>query len=127
MVTFEQSPYDLFYMLGDELRLRILCLVQVQELCVCDLKEILKVPEGRLVRQLVLLRQAGLLSKRKAGDYVYYSIRPPADDPIWQMAAMMLPALGGRWKKTRDDAAAAKAKVRPACPPSRHELKASRR
>jgi ArsR family transcriptional regulator, arsenate/arsenite/antimonite-responsive transcriptional repressor len=122
MATSEQAPFDLFYMLGDELRLRILCLLQVEELCKCDLKEILKVPDTRLVRQLVLLRQAGLIRNRKSAGFVYFSMQP-TNDPIWQMVAVTLPAIRDRWKKSLDDAVAAKAKTRPACPPSRFELK----
>jgi ArsR family transcriptional regulator len=127
MTTYDQSPFDLFHMLGDALRLRILCMVQVQELCFCDLLEILKVPESRLVRQLVLLRQAGLIAKRKEGNYVFYKIRSAANDPLWQMTSVMLPALGTRWTSTREDAAAAKSKKRPACPPSHFELKTAKK
>ena len=41
MAQFAQQPHKLFFLLSDPVRLRILCLLQQQSLCVTDLVEIL--------------------------------------------------------------------------------------
>lgn len=69
----------LFKALSDETRLRILALLQVQELCVCDLMSVLQNPQSTISRHLAVLRQAGLVLDRRQGVWMYYSITKSAD------------------------------------------------
>ena len=62
------TPIDLmFRAVSDRTRLRILHLLQKQELCVGDLVRILRVPQPRASRHLSYLRRAHLVRSRKAG------------------------------------------------------------
>ncbi len=59
--------------LGDENRLRILCLIKAhQELCVCEIFEALDLPQNLASYHLGKLKEAGFLEARKAGVSVYY-------------------------------------------------------
>jgi ArsR family transcriptional regulator, lead/cadmium/zinc/bismuth-responsive transcriptional repressor len=59
--------------LGDENRLRILCLIKVhKELCVCDIYEALDLPQNLVSYHLGKLKDAGFLDSRKAGVSVFY-------------------------------------------------------
>ena len=64
--------------LGDEVRLKVLYLVQDQEVCVCKLIPLLNLPQGTLSHHLGVLQQAGLLSARKQGRMNFYRATPLA-------------------------------------------------
>lgn len=70
---------ELFNMLGDNSRLRILLALHTTELCVCDLAAILETSSSAVSHQLRLLRAKGLVRFRKEGKIAYYSL---ADSPI---------------------------------------------
>jgi ArsR family transcriptional regulator len=59
-----------------QIRLRILHLLLEGEMCVCDLVEILNVPQPTASRHLAYLRKAGLVAAQKRGLWIYYSLRP---------------------------------------------------
>ena len=66
---------ELFRLLGDPTRVQILyALVEVGELCVCDLAAVVDVPETSISHALRLLRTAGVVRNRKSGRMVYYSL-----------------------------------------------------
>lgn len=66
-----------FHALSDPLRLHILDLLREQELCVCDLCEKLGVIQPKLSFHLKTLKEAGLVSARKQGRWIYYSLNIP--------------------------------------------------
>jgi ArsR family transcriptional regulator len=70
---------ELFNMLGDNSRLRILLALNTTELCVCDLAAILEASSSAVSHQLRLLRAKGLVRFRKEGKIAYYSL---ADSPV---------------------------------------------
>jgi ArsR family transcriptional regulator len=63
-----------FRALSDRTRLRILNLLKGGELCVCDLVDILEVPQPTASRHLAYLRRAGLVRTRKDGHWNYYRL-----------------------------------------------------
>lgn len=62
----------LFKALGDETRLRILKLLEVKELCVCEVVQSLEIAQSRASRHLGILREAGLVTDRREGPWVVY-------------------------------------------------------
>ncbi len=68
----------LFKALGDEVRLKLLHLVRDQEVCVCDLVDMLEMPQGTLSHHLSVLLQAGLVTVRKQGRWNHYQATPLA-------------------------------------------------
>ena len=70
-----QQLTELFRLLGDPTRVQILyALVEVGELCVCDLAAVVDAPETSISHALRLLRTAGVVRNRKSGRMVYYSL-----------------------------------------------------
>ena len=66
---------DIFKVIGDKTRIKILyALMQVNEMCVCDLSFVLKKTISAISHQLRILRQADLVKFRKDGKVVYYSL-----------------------------------------------------
>lgn len=65
---------ELFKMFGDPTRAKILCALQMQELCVCDLSHLLGMQQSAVSHQLRLLKAGRLVRSRKQGREVYYSL-----------------------------------------------------
>ncbi len=65
---------DIFKVLGDPTRLRIVSALGVAELCVCDLANLLGSSISAISHQLRVLRNLKLVKHRKEGKMVYYSL-----------------------------------------------------
>ena len=74
--TNHLRPEIAFRALSDPTRLRILSLLREGELCVCDLVNILDLPQPTVSRHLAYLRKTGLVSARKDGLWQHYSLMP---------------------------------------------------
>jgi len=79
----------IFRTLGDPTRVRILALLEREELAVHELMEALGMAQSRVSRHLGLLREAGLLRDRREGTYALYRFERPAPGPwadAWALA-----------------------------------------
>jgi len=56
-----------FKALGEPTRLRIVRLLAEQELCVCELEEIMEMSQPRISQHLKVLKHAGLVNERREG------------------------------------------------------------
>lgn len=77
---------DMFKLFSDSTRLRIICAILNNELCVCDLCELLNLTQSNVSHQLQLLRTAKLVKFRKEGKQVYYSLQDNHVERIIRMA-----------------------------------------
>jgi len=66
--------------LADETRLRILNLLSRRELCVCQIMEVLGIGQSKASRHLAHLRHAGLVTDRREGLWIYYSLTQPSGE-----------------------------------------------
>lgn len=85
-----------FDVLSDETRRRILSLIiQEEELCVCELFFALNIPQPKVSRHLAVMRDAGVLTMRKEGTWVYYRLQPQL--PMWALKVieMMVQGVSG--------------------------------
>lgn len=65
--------------LADRNRLRIVtALGRYDELCACQITELLQVTGATASRHLSILQQASILDSRKEGRWIYYRLAPPA-------------------------------------------------
>ena len=78
---------DLFSLTSDPTRLRVLLYLLAGEQCVCSISEQLDVSVSAVSHQLRRLRTGGMISKRKQGRHVYYSL---ADDHVRTLITMGL-------------------------------------
>ncbi|QNB47349.1 metalloregulator ArsR/SmtB family transcription factor [Thermanaerosceptrum fracticalcis] len=65
---------ETFKAMGDPTRIKLLHALSRQELCVCDLSEILEMSQSAVSHQLRVLRNLRLVKHRKEGKMVYYSL-----------------------------------------------------
>ena len=78
-VEQQMALADLFRMFGDTTRIQILSVLDVSEMCVCDIAQLLGLTVSAVSHQLRLLKTAGLVSYRREGKNVIYSL---ADDHV---------------------------------------------
>jgi ArsR family transcriptional regulator len=73
----EDKLYDLaelFKIFGDSTRIRILFVLFEAEVCVCDLAETLQMTSSAVSHQLRILKQNKLVSSRREGKSIFYSL-----------------------------------------------------
>ena len=80
-----------FHALSDETRLEIVRLLSHGERCVCELQQVLEAAQSRLSFHLKTLKDAGLVSDRRDGRWVYYALNRDALDQIDEFAAAVKP------------------------------------
>jgi DNA-binding transcriptional ArsR family regulator len=69
------AEYSTIYSaLSEPLRLRIISILSVQPLCVCVIKEIIRIPDSKLSYHLSILKNAGLVNSRRDGNWIMYNL-----------------------------------------------------
>lgn len=66
-----------FKALGDETRLRIIKLLSIREMCVCEIMVALGMTQPTTSHHLNILENAGLVTSRKEGRWVFYGLEDP--------------------------------------------------
>ena len=74
-----QRVVEVFKLLGDTTRFKILQVLSRRELCVCDIAAVVQMGQSAVSHQLRLLRSARLVKFRKEGTMAWYSLN---DDHI---------------------------------------------
>src|SRR6266571_4949395 len=72
------STINLLRLLADPTRLRLLLLLEQEELSVAELQDILGMGQSRISGHLAQLKRAGVLEDRRAGKNVYYATKRTA-------------------------------------------------
>lgn len=65
---------ELFKMLGDLTRIKIMWTLDKHEMCVCDIANVLNMTKSSISHQLAILKSAGIVKYRKSGKEVYYTL-----------------------------------------------------
>jgi len=69
-----------FKILADESRLKMLWLLfNRRELCVCDIMAVLEITQSKASRHLATMRNLGIVTDRREGQWSYYSLCPVED------------------------------------------------
>lgn len=77
------TPVHLMKALADDTRMTSMVLLLEGSLCVCDLMDRLALSQPKVSRHLALLRDAGLVTTERRGQWIFYSIA--SDLPKWVM------------------------------------------
>jgi ArsR family transcriptional regulator len=80
-----------FKAFSDETRLRILHLLLKGERCICELMAVLELTQSKVSRHMAYLKNAGFVTDRREGVWMYYSLAEPANE----IHACQLRCLGG--------------------------------
>lgn len=70
---------NIFKLLSDDTRLRMLLLLHQQDLCVCEISGILEVPQSRVSKNLSKMRDLNLVIDDRREKFVFYSLKKEHD------------------------------------------------
>lgn len=95
--------------LGEPNRVRILLALRHGPLCVCQITELLGLATSTVSKHLALLKQVGLVTSRKEGRWIHYSLpKEQADPMVGGALEWVLSSLARKPQVTEDDAALAR-------------------
>ena len=96
MATTARTDYTraarLFHALSDEIRLEVIDQLRNGERCVCELTEALGIAQPRLSWHLRALKDAGILTDRKEGRWVYYALTRDTFEEAEAVLSVLKPA-----------------------------------
>lgn len=75
---------EFYKALGDETRLTILQMLKGQEMCVCEILARLEMTQSAVSHHLKILKQAGLVTDKREGKWIYYSLNPAVIETVFQ-------------------------------------------
>ena len=88
MMPDEDVVYDvaeLFKVFGDSTRTNILMALFESEMCVCDIGALLNMTKSAISHQLRALRQSNLVSFRREGKVIFYSLADEHVKAVFEM------------------------------------------
>jgi DNA-binding transcriptional ArsR family regulator len=74
--------------LGHPARLRTVAMLRSGELCVCQITEVLKLAPSTVSAHLKELKRAGLVTERKDGKWIFFSLTDTESARSWITAAL---------------------------------------
>jgi ArsR family transcriptional regulator len=103
------STINLLRLLADPTRLRLLLLLEEEELSVAELQQIMGMGQSRISSHLAQLKRAGVVGDRRSGKNVYYGEAKPAGrNGSWRQVREIVRALAHELPETARDRTALK-------------------
>lgn len=72
--TVLSNTAELLKVFGDPTRIRIIFVLGQNEMCVCDIANLLGMTQSAISHQLRVLKQARLVKARRSGKTIFYSL-----------------------------------------------------
>ena len=92
-----------FQALSDPNRLRILKMLEVRPLCVCEIQSVLNLAASTVSKHLSILRDAGFLTDRREHKWVIYSLDRSNNDSLVQQLQTLVESQFGVDEIVRED------------------------
>lgn len=106
------STVNFLRLLADPTRLRLLTLLEQEELSVAELQDIMGMGQSRISSHLAQLKRAGFVGDRRSGKNVYYGVTPANADPVRAKVSELTAALAREMPETARDRTALKVTLR---------------
>lgn len=100
---------------ADRTRLRILALLECDEVCVGDLVTVLELPQPTVSRHLAHLRRARLVEVARDGNWIFYRLATPVSDFHRQLLACLSSAAADDATMRKDGRRLARLRVKGGC------------
>lgn len=102
---------DLFKVLTDETRIRILNLLLEKDLCVCEFTELLDLSQPKVSKHIAKIRSLNLVTTKRNEQFIYYSLNKDNKELISLLSIIR----GSNNKQLKDDLEAIKNKTSFVC------------
>lgn len=90
--VYAEDLAELFRLLGQPARLQILLVIGEEEACVCHMEAVLGLRQAYISQQLMILRDAGLVTTTRDGRNIFYRLTNPNILTIIQAAGQIFAA-----------------------------------
>jgi len=97
-----QALANILKLLADQTRLTILALLKEQEMCVCDIVDILQTTQPNVSQHLRKLKKEGLVIETRRSQFIYYAINTN-DKPYLKGIIEELPSMKNELKRLNPD------------------------
>lgn len=77
---------QLFKILGDPTRIKILWTLDNNEMCVCDIANVLNMSKSAVSHQLAVLRKSNVVKCKRSGKEVYYTLDAEHVNKLFEIA-----------------------------------------
>lgn len=77
---------EFYKILGDPTRCKLIFALQQEEMCVCDLANVLSMTKSSVSHQLSRMRERGIVKRRREGKEVYYSLDDEHVEAIFRIS-----------------------------------------
>lgn len=101
-----EAEVNLLRVLADPTRLKLLKLVMQEELCVCELVDLLEVSQPAVSQHMAKLKLLGLVQEHRSGMWTYYRADPARVEEAWARVGDLLragiadvPAMAPEWQR----------------------------
>ncbi len=94
-MTNVEDMLESLKLLSDRSRLTILALLREQEMCVCDIVEILETTQPNVSQHLKKLKTGGLINETRRRQWIYYSLNLD-DKPYLKEILAQIPSMKDR-------------------------------
>jgi len=90
MNIIKKLESNVFKAISEEIRLRIAVLLSSGELCVCDLMQVLNLPQSSVSRHIAKLKSVHLVTDRRDKKWVYYQINNNINEIIPSLTEILI-------------------------------------
>lgn len=90
--ALDKKIFKAFKALGEPTRLKIIKLLSIQGMCVCELSEVLDMLQPRVSQHLKILKDAELVVENKEGYFVCYTLNNEELIDLWHEFTLFLEA-----------------------------------
>jgi len=98
--------------LGDPARVKILKMLEIKDMCVCEVQAVLGLAQSTVSKHLKVLEEAGLVEWRRVGPWVNYCLAQRDESPAGRQLALLAESLNDTNEILEARALAAKASRR---------------
>ncbi|MEL7024572.1 MAG: metalloregulator ArsR/SmtB family transcription factor [Pseudomonadota bacterium] len=100
------SPTTVFASLGNEIRLRCLFLAaRFDEVCVCEVVDVLQIPQPTISKAFKALKEAGLVADRRDANWTYFRFNSEAPRWVEEIVEAAVAGLSGSHPHAADERA----------------------
>lgn len=124
MAKKDNFDLELFFAaLADRTRLRLIHLIDEDEICVCFFAEVIGTNQPKISRHLAYLKRAGLVSARRDGKWMHYRMNNPKN----KRAAEVFASVREMLREDKEMQADRKKLLNVCCAPARQQPVSIRR
>ena len=80
-----ESSTNLMKIISEPNRIKILCILSCENICVCNLAEMVGLTQNLVSHHLKVMQEGGILDKERKGNQLFYFIKPHMKEKVTKL------------------------------------------